>query len=64
MERGPGSFIKNKDGKLEENLKDPVMKKRKEIREKKAREKKAREKKAREKESPGERSPGERRENV
>ena len=35
MKRGPGSFIKNKAGKLEENLKDPVMKKRKEIREKK-----------------------------
>lgn len=42
MKRGPGSFIKNKAGKLEENLKDPVMKKRKEIREKKAREKEGR----------------------
>lgn len=44
MERRPGSFIRNKAGKLEENLKDPVMKKRKEIREKKERE--AREKEA------------------
>jgi len=35
MERGAGSFIRNKAGELEENLKDPVMKKRKEIREKK-----------------------------
>ena len=35
MKRGPGSFIKNKEGQLEENLKDPVMKERKEIREEK-----------------------------
>ena len=38
MERGAGSFIKNEDGMLEENLKDPVMKKRKENREKKEKE--------------------------
>ncbi len=36
MERGPGSFIRNEEGELEENLKDPVMKKRKEKREKEA----------------------------
>ena len=35
MKRGAGSFIKNGDGTLAENLEDPVMKKRKEIREKK-----------------------------
>ena len=50
MERGAGSFIKNKEGKLEENLKDPVMKKRKEIREAKEKEiREAKEKEIREK---------------
>ena len=43
MERGPGSFIKNEEGGLEENLEDPVMKNRKEIREKKEKEKKKKE---------------------
>ncbi len=40
MKRGAGSYIRNKDGDLEANLKDPVMKERKEIREKKEEEKK------------------------
>ena len=39
MKRGPGSFIKNSDGTLEENLEDPVMEKRKQIRDEKEKEK-------------------------
>ncbi len=41
MKRGAGSYIRNEDGELEENLEDPVMKERKEIREKKSKEKKS-----------------------